>query len=364
MARFHELKVEEVHRETPDSIVVGFEVPGSLKDNFQFTQGQYLTLKMTLNGEEVRRSYSICSSPVDDELKVAAKKVEGGKMSTYLNEQLKKGDMVEVMEPMGNFFTYLDENNAKQYVAFAAGSGITPVISILKTVLHKEPKSSFTLFYGNRDSLSIIFKHRLEKLMDKYGDRLEVIHILSREEGGEPLQKGRIDESKARQLLDEYIEGEGEAEYFICGPEGMMNNVTAVLEERGIDKKQVHIELFTSPINSEADIEEKKKAREEQQEENDDGTAEVTVLLDDEENTFELDYHGDVILDAALEEDIDVPFSCKGAVCSTCKARLVEGKVEMDENHALTDEEVEEGFILTCQSHPRTSKVKVDYDDI
>ncbi len=365
MARMHELKVKDVHKETSDSIVVEFEVPEELKERFRFHQGQYVTLKKEIDGEEVRRNYSICSGPFEEDLRIACKKVEGGRMSGYLNEKLEPGERIEVMEPMGNFFTYLDEGNEKQYVAFAAGSGITPVISILKTVLHKEPRSCFLLFYGNKTSLDIIFKHELEKLTQKYGDRLEIHHVLSREEGEDELLSGRIDEDRARKLLDRHEDPQWDKEYFICGPEGMMNAVNSVLQERGVAEKRIHIELFTSPVESEADIEEKKEKRDESlSQASADEVAQVTVILDDEESSFQLEYDGDVILDAALEEDLDVPFSCKGAVCSTCRAKLVEGEVEMEANHALTDDEVEEGYILTCQSHPRTPKVVVDYDDI
>ncbi len=365
MARMHELKVKDLYKETEDSIVVEFEVPEDLKDRFQFYQGQYVTLKKTIDGEEVRRNYSICSSPFEANFRIACKKVEGGRMSAYLNERAEPGEVFEVMEPMGNFYTLLDEENQKQYVAFAAGSGITPVISILKTVLHKEPKSRFVLFYGNKTSLDIIFKHELEKLREKYGDRLAIHHVLSREEGPDELRSGRIDKETAKGLLDEEVDGSWPTEYFICGPEGMMNAVSGVLEERGVEESKIHIELFTSPITSEQDIEEKKKEKDERiAEKGESEVAQVTVILDDEESTFELDHDGDVILDAALEEDLDVPFSCKGAVCSTCRAKLVEGEVEMEQNHALSEDEVEEGYILTCQSHPRSSKVVVDYDDV
>lgn len=365
MARMHELEVKDVHKETQDSVVIEFHIPEALKEKFRFKQGQYVTLKKTLDGEEVRRNYSICSSPFEEDLRIACKKVEGGRMSSYLNEKVQPGDRFEVMEPMGNFYTELDESHQKQYVAFAAGSGITPVISILKTVLHKEPKSRFVLFYGNRTSLEIIFKHELEKLREKYGDRLETHHVLSRESGEDELRTGRIDGEKAEKLLDEGEDSSLPTEYFICGPEGMMNTINDLLKQRGVEEDRIHIELFTSPIQSEADIEEKKKEREERLAEKGEAeTAQVTVVIDDEESTFELDYDGDVILDAALEEDLDVPFSCKGAVCSTCRAKLVEGQVEMEANHALTDQEVEEGHILTCQSHPRTPKVVVDYDDV
>ncbi len=365
MVRMHELKVKDVRKETDDSIVVEFEVPEALKEKFRFHQGQYVTLKKEIGGEEIRRNYSICSSPYEEDLCIACKKVEGGRMSSYLNDKLEPGESFEVMEPMGNFYTLLDEANEKQYVAFAAGSGITPVISILKTVLHKEPKSRFVLFYGNRTSLDIIFGHELEKLREKYGDRLEIHHVLSREEGKDALRSGRIDEATAKGLLEEAVDRSLTTEYFICGPEGMMNAVSNVLEARGVPEDRIHIELFTSPVTSDADIEEKKEEKDERIAGKGEGEiSQVTVILDDEENSFELDHDGDVILDAALEEDLDVPFSCKGAVCSTCRAKLVEGEVEMEQNHALTDEEVEEGYILTCQSHPRSSKVVVDYDDV
>ena len=365
MPRMHELKVKDVHKETEDSIVVEFQIPDDLKDRFRFNQGQYLTLKKTIDGEEVRRNYSICSSPFESDLKIACKKVEGGRMSAYLNHRVEPGEHFEVMEPMGNFYTQLDEDNEKQYIAFAAGSGITPVMSIIKTVLHKEPKSRFVLFYGNKTRLDIIFGHELKKLREDHGDRLKVHHVLSREQGADSLRSGRIDESSARGLLDEAEDPVKSTEYFICGPEGMMNEVTKVLKERSVEEARIHIELFTSPISSDEDIEEKKQEKDERiAGKGEEQIAQVTVTLDDEESTFELDYDGDVILDAALEEDLDVPFSCKGAVCSTCRAKLIEGQVEMEQNHALTDDEVEEGFILTCQSHPRTKKVVVDYDDV
>lgn len=360
MARFHELKVIDIRQETEDAISIAFEVPDNLKEDFEFIHGQYITLKHTVNGEELRRSYSICSSPASDEpLRIAVKKVPQGRVSTFLNEKLKVGDSLEVMTPMGNFYTQLKKEHKKQYVAFAAGSGITPVISIIKTILHKEPDSNVILFYGNRTELSIIFKDELERLMNKYGERLKIYHILSREQLDNTLFSGRITADKVRMLLKEFADESRETEYFICGPEGMMREVTGELEERGVDKKHIHVELFTSPVESEDDVKKKK----EKKAPSSGGDSHVTIVLDGEETEIELSPDGDAILDAALEAGLDVPFACKGAVCCTCKAKLMEGEVDMDMNYALSDEEVEEGYILTCQSHPKTDKVVVDYDE-
>ncbi len=371
MIKFHELKVSDIVRETADSVTVELAVPEELKEEFRFTQGQYLTFRVQVNGEELRRNYSICSSPYEERLRVTSKKVRGGRVSGFLNEQLKVGDTLEVMPPMGEFYATLDPANEKEYVAFAGGSGITPVMSLIKTNLHVEPRSRFTLFYGNRDKDSIIFKEELDKLDEEYGDRLRIVHVLEEpEERLDPLFQGRLDKEKVATLLDTYVGGEPAKEYFICGPDGMKESVTTVLDERGVEKDRVHIELFTIPGADAVDEGETEQTvgggagQSGTQEGEDTGVSQVTVVIDDEEETFELDYEGDSILDAGLDEDLDLPFSCKGAVCATCKARLLEGQVEMDENHALPDEELDKGFILTCQSHPRTPKVKVDYDDI
>lgn len=357
MAHFHTLTIADVKRETADTVSIAFDIPENLKSDFKYIQGQYLTFKAQINGEEVRRSYSLCSSPsTDNELRVAIKKVPNGLFSTYANESLKTGDTLETMPPMGNFYTELKEGQSKRYVAFAAGSGITPVLSILKTSLTTETNSRFTLFYGNRNSDSIIFKNELSALAEKYADRLNVHHILSREEQSNSLLNGRIDAEKCKGLCESYKNVQSADEFFLCGPAEMIDNVTNTLSGLGVDKKHIHFELFNTPVMAEN---QPKRAASKSS----NGLSTVTVIMDGDETTFELSSNGDSVLDAALDAGVDVPFACKGAVCCTCKAKVKEGDVEMDMNYALEDEEVEEGFILTCQSHPKSATVIVDYDE-
>lgn len=355
MAKFHEISVKDVVQETPTSISVGLDIPESLREEFQYIQGQYITLKVEVNGEELRRSYSICSSPIEDGVfRIAVKKVDGGRVSTFL-QSIQPGHNLEVMPPMGNFYTMLDASNAKQYVAFAAGSGITPVISILKTVLHKEPRSKFILFYGNKSKLETIFRNELDHIHGKYPDRFLLYNIYTQENTGDPLLEGRMTTDKISTLVDEYVEPTIATEYFLCGPEEVIANASDVLKSKGIDKGNVHIELFTSPVEGAIKTDEPKPS-------GDSVSSHVTVIMDDEETEFELSSGGEVILDAALDAGVDVPFSCKGAVCCTCKAKVIEGSASMDMNYALSDGEVEDGFILTCQAHPTSEKLVVDYD--
>jgi ring-1,2-phenylacetyl-CoA epoxidase subunit PaaE len=358
MARFHSLIVQDIHQETADSIVVRFEVPSELREEFRFAHGQYVTLKLTVNGEELRRSYSICSSPLDEgTFSIAVKRVPNGRASTQLVEKLRAGMRIEVMTPMGNFTTALDPTRQRHFVAFAAGSGITPILSILKTVLRTETKSRFTLFYGNTDVDRIIFRSRLEELKAQHGDRIDVHHILTKGMDQDALFNGRITAEKARQLLARFVAPNSDAEFFICGPEQMMVNVSDALAAQGVDRKRIHIELFTTPVTAEA-----KQPSEAVGPAAFTGVAQVTVIMDGRETILAIPAKGDAILDAALEGGVDVPYACKGAVCCTCKARVVEGQVEMMMNYALTDEEVADGYVLTCQSHPRSAKVVVDYD--
>lgn len=358
MAKFHTLQVSSIDKETSDTIVVGFRIPPALKEEFKFIHGQYLTLKLKIAEEELRRSYSICSSPLEEgEIRIAVKKVPEGRASTHLVEKLKIGDNMEVMTPMGSFYTLCDPKNEKHYVAFAAGSGITPIISILKTVLRSEPKSRFTLFYGNTDIDRIIFRRKLDELKAHYGDRLGVHHILTKGLDEDMLFNGRITTEKAVKLMQRFLTDPLHKEFFICGPEQMMVNVSEALEKQGVDKKQIHIELFTTPVTQEA-----KKPPVEVGDGAFAGSAKVKVILDGREHMLDVQASGDAVLDVALDAGLDVPFACKGAVCCTCKARVVDGKVEMAMNYALTDEEVEDGFVLTCQSHPRSNTVTIDYD--
>jgi ring-1,2-phenylacetyl-CoA epoxidase subunit PaaE len=353
---FHPLRIRDVRKETPDCVSVAFEIPEELLHDFVFKQGQSLTMRTTINGEEVRRTYSICSSPLDNEWRVAIKKVAGGLFSGFANDQLKKGDTLEVMQPVGKFYTELHPTHHKHYVAFAAGSGITPILSLLKTTLATEPHSSFTLVYGNRNRQSIIFFEELESIKNKYMDRFNLVYVLSRERTDSALNFGRIDIEKLQQI-DKLADLNSADEFFICGPEEMIFAIKAFLEAKGIDKKKIHFELFTTPGQTQK-TETRSQAGE-------DGGAKsrITIKLDGRSFDFDLSLtSGTTILDAALKQGADLPFACKGGVCCTCKARLLEGEVEMDVHWGLEDEEVAEGYILTCQSHPKTEKVVVDFD--
>ena len=361
MARFHTLVVNSVHRETDDSIVIGFIIPPELRTDFHFIQGQYLTLKVKANGQELRRSYSICSSPLDpEEVRIAVKRVEGGRTSTELVGNLKTGMKLEVMTPMGSFHTLMDAGHSKHYVCFAGGSGITPILSIIKTVLRVEPRSRLTLFYGNTDENRIIFRNKLEELRTKHGDRLHVHHILTFGMDEDVLFNGLITVEKATLLTRRFVQDNADTEYFICGPEPMMVNVSESLDKLGVDKKRVHIELFTTPITS--DLKQEPEVVAPVTAAPLTGLSKVKIILDGRETEIEVGAKGDSILDTAEKAGLDVPYACKGAVCCTCKARITEGKVTMDMNYALTDEEVADGYVLTCQSHPITDRVVVDYD--
>lgn len=355
MLHFHLLQVKKVEKETDDCVVINFHIPNELKEVFLFKQGQNITVRKEINGVEVRRNYSICTSPLDAELKVAVKKTEGGLFSTYANEDLKSGDYLEVMPPTGNFYTELNPSQQKNYVAFAAGSGITPILSIIKTTLQVESKSSFTLVYGNRTKNNIIFKEDLDALKDKYMDRFRIYHVLSREITDAAINSGRLDREKCELFFTKLISIDNIDDFFICGPEAMIFCIKDYLEEKGVDKQRIHFELFTVPGEKQTTGENKTLEKEE-------GKAQVSVKLDGITFNFELEKDGESILDAALATGADLPYACKGGVCTTCKARLKEGKVEMDRNWGLDEEELAKGFILTCQSHPITAKVFVDYD--
>lgn len=352
---FHPLTIAEVRRETSDCVSVAFAVPASLKETFRYKQGQYITLRTHINGQEVRRSYSVCSSPLDDELRVAVKQVSHGLFSTYANTELKKGDILDVMPPMGKFFTELDPAQTRQYVGFAAGSGITPLLSIIKTTLRTEPASSFTLVYGNRNRHSIIFKEELEALKNLYMDRFRVMYILSREKTDAVINFGRIDGEKCAAICDKTIDINRTDAFFLCGPENMIFSVKEQLETLGADKKKIHFELFTTPGAQ-------KNTEQKTQHSPSEAKSKVTIKLDGVSFDFDLGFDGKAILDAALQHGADLPYACKGGVCCTCRAKLVEGEVDMDVNYGLEPDEIEQGFILTCQSHPRTEKVVVDFD--
>ncbi|NCI45334.1 1,2-phenylacetyl-CoA epoxidase subunit PaaE [Sediminibacterium soli] len=353
---FHPLVISDIRRETADCVSIAFAVPESLAETFRFIQGQYITLRTHLNGEEIRRSYSICSSPLDHELRVAVKKTEQGLFSGFANTQLKKSDALEAMPPIGKFFTELDPAQKKQYTGFVAGSGITPLLSIIKTTLRTEPLSSFTLVYGNRNRHSIIFREELEALKNQYMDRFRVIYILSREKTDAEINFGRIDGEKCCALCEKTIDADSTDAFFLCGPETMIFSVKEQLEKLGVEPAKIHFELFTTPGAK------KHTGQQQHTNEKTEAKSRITVKLDGISFDFDLGFNSEPILDAALKQGADLPYACKGGVCCTCRAKLLEGEVDMEVNYGLEQEEIEQGFILTCQSHPRTEKVVVDFD--
>lgn len=358
MSRFHKVKIKSIVRETPDCVSVALDVPADLRETFKFTQGQYLTFRREHNGEELRRSYSICSSPLDNEWRVAIKKVPEGRFSSLAVEQLRVGEELEVMPPMGHFYTALRPEHQKLYVLFAAGSGITPILSIVKTILLTEPGSQVYLIYGNRGRNSIIFKEEIEALKNRFLHRLSVYHILSREQGDTDLFFGRIDAPKVRRLLEKIVPAREIDEAFICGPEEMINDVKDVLAEAGVAPEKIHFEMFTSAAAGA-----RQAARQQQRPAGeDDKHSQVTVQLEGTKRVLEMSYYGDTILDALLETGADAPYSCKNGMCSTCRCRVTEGTVEMDVNYSLSDTEVAKGYVLSCQARPTSEKVVVDFD--
>ena len=374
---FHQLAIKEVRKETADCVSVAFIIPENLKETFAFQPGQNITIRTTINNEDIRRSYSICSAPHENELRVAIKKVGGGLFSSFANSSLQAGILLEVLPPTGNFNTKPDALQTKQYLAFAAGSGITPVISIIKTILQTEPHSSFTLVYGNRSRSSIIFFEELEGLKNKFLQRFNFINILSREKTDASISFGRITADKLK-VLSKLIQYAAMDEIFICGPEEMIFCVKDFLEQQGIEKKKIHFELFTVPGQKKSGVRSRElgvgsrelgvRSRELGVGSRELGVesgpkSKITVKLDGRSFDFNLPFNSNInILDAALKQGADLPFACKGGVCCTCKARLLEGEVEMDVHWGLEQEEIEKGYILTCQSHPKTERVSIDFD--
>lgn len=355
--QFHSLTIRSIQAETNDCISLTLEVPMALRDQFQYLPGQYLTFRAGIEGEEVRRSYSLCSAPHENRLTVAIKKIKNGKFSNYAHQQLKPGDRIDVMSPMGHFHPQLQSSNHKHYLAIAAGSGITPVLSILKAVLQAEPDSRFTLVYGNRDRQSIIFFEELEGWKNKHLGRLQLIHVLSRERTDSTLHEGRIDADKLQQL-SALIDYSSVHECFLCGPEAMIETARETLPNLGIDSNNIHFELFTTAAaqaqqrKSNVDIEISGGPQ-----------STVTLRVDGRSVGVNIPQNGSqTILDAALHQGADLPYACKGGMCCTCKAKLLEGEVKMEVRWGLEDEEVAQGFILTCQAIPTTPKLVVDFD--
>lgn len=353
MARFHPLKVTEVRKTIRDAVVVSLEPANT--DDFDFIQGQYLTFRQDIEGTEIRRSYSICAGKDDGILQVGIKKVDGGAFSTWANENLAAGMTLEAMPPMGSFHTAIDPKQAKSYLGFAGGSGITPVLSILKTTLMREPDSRFTLVYANRGVNTIMFREELEDLKNNHMGRLNVIHILESDAQDIDLFTGRVDEAKCAALFEHWIDIASVDTAFICGPEPMMLGIAKALKENGLTDAQIKFELFASSqpgrLKRKASAATDAVAK----------LAEAVVIIDGSPRTVTMG-KDQTVLEAALAGGLDAPFACKAGVCSTCKCKVLEGEVEMVANHALEDYEVEQGFILSCQSFALTDKVVVDYD--
>ena len=356
MSKFHRLKIKDIYKETDDCSVVSFEVPAVLSEEFKYRQGQHLTLKADINGEDTRRSYSLCSSPLDDEWKVAVKLIPGGKFSTYVNDSLQTGDMLEVMAPSGTFGVEAQPEIEKNYLFFAAGSGITPMLSMIKTHLAKEPNATCKLFYVNKTAKSIIFKEELEQLRNTYFGRLEIYYFLTKEKRDIDLFNGRFDSDKMNVLTSTFIDIPDTSEVFLCGPEDMVNFVSEYLIQAGLPQNLVHFELFVSGLS-----EEDKQRVERLAQQNVEGV-EVTIVDGGKEFQFTMTKDYDNILDAALAAGADLPFACKGGVCSTCKCEVLEGSVEMKVNYALDEGEVAQNLVLSCQSVPTSDTVKVDFD--
>lgn len=358
MARFHPLKVTEIRRETRDAVVVTLAPRDEDRPFFDFKQGQYLTFRRDFDGEELRRSYSICAGLDDGCLKVGIKRVDGGAFSTWANENLAPGDEIEAMPPMGRFHTDLDPTAARQYLGFAGGSGITPVLSIIRTVLAREPKSQFTLVYANRQISSIMFREELEDLKNAYLGRFSVIHVLEQEGQEIDLFTGRIDAEKMEGLFAHWLDASAIDTAFICGPEPMMLAIAAALRAHGMGDDQIKFELFASSQPGRA------KARAVSQASVTPGAGvKATVTLDGATRSFEMARDGQSILEAVIAAKMDAPYSCKAGVCSTCRCKVLEGEVEMAVNHALEDYEVRAGYVLSCQSHPVSDVVVVTYDE-
>ena len=350
MSTFYKLNIKEVKRETPSAVSIVFNVPNELKSIYQFIAGQYINLKLTLDGKEIRRAYSICSSPNSNELRIAIKSVNNGYFSKFANENLKTGDILEVGHPEGKFTFEPNDERQKNYAAFVAGSGITPVMSILQSVLENEPNSSFILLYGNKTPEETIFYNQLHELQLKYVGRFFIHYVFSQTKVENELF-GRIDKSNINFVLNNKHKEKEFDKFYLCGPEEMINLATTVLKEQNVADKNIKFELFSTSVteNTEASSH--------------DGHTKITVLVDDEETTFEMSQK-QTLLEAALKQGIDAPYSCQGGICSSCLARISKGSAEMKKNSILTDKEVADGLILTCQAHTTSSEIFVDFDDV
>lgn len=352
MSQFHKLQIKDIHRETDKAITISFTVPENLKKEFSFKAGQYITLKSIINGHEVRRDYSLCSSPKSGDLKVAVKEVKDGTFSSYANRVLKVGDSLEVAPPKGRFIFEPNDSKTKNIALFAAGSGITPILSIIKCALEEEIHSKVILVYGNKTTQDTMFLNELLELQHQYSNRFSIQFVFSQADE-EHAVFGRIEKSTVNFVMKNKYKHIDVDAYYICGPEEMIHTVKDVLTEHGIASDRIHFELFKAAKQTDDSIVESVQS----------GKTKVTIMLDDEKFTFEMTA-AQSVLEAALDANLDAPYSCQGGICSSCLARLKEGEVKMRQNNILTDSEVAEGLILTCQSHPLTPTIYVDYDDI
>ena len=356
MADFYTITVKDIYKETDDTSVVTFDIPDLLREDFRFRQGQHLTLKAQIDGEDIRRSYSLCAAPDDGVWQVAVKQIPGGKFSTYINTKIAAGDTLDIMAPSGTFGVDAEKDIAKNYLFFAAGSGITPILSMIKAHLKVEPDSTCKLFYVNKTAKSIIFKEELEQLRNTYFGRLEIYYFLTKERRDIELFNGRFDDEKMEVLTKTFIDIPDTNEVFLCGPEQMVKYVSDYLVKSGLPKELIHFELFVTGL-SEEDI-----ARQERlSKQNVEGT-QVTIVDGGKEFLFTMTKAYDNILDAALGAGADLPFACKGGVCSTCKCEVMEGSVEMKINYALDEKEVSQNLVLSCQAVPTSDRVVVNFD--
>ena len=355
MSNFHPLKISGLHRDTRDAVLITFDIPAALASEFIYQPGQHLTLRAHIQGEEVRRSYSICSAVQDDELRIAIKKVSDGVFSTWATSSLEVGSVIDVMPPMGNFHLPFEAASQRRYLAVAAGSGITPIFSIIKSTLLAEPQSSFALVYGNRASSTVMLRDDIANLKDQFLDRLSVIHVLSREKQDIDLFNGRIDAEKFSQLAAHWISLADIDHAFICGPQTMMMQVSECLKSFGMPSDHIHMELFGvagTQITRKRSVGQSVSA----------DVCEVTVIVDGNHQSFTMRRDQQSVLDAGLEQGIDLRYACKGGICASCRCKLIEGQVDMDANYALEDYEVARGFVLSCQAFPMTEKLVLDFD--
>jgi ring-1,2-phenylacetyl-CoA epoxidase subunit PaaE len=354
---FHPLRVQRIARDTDDALVLSFALPEALREQFRFQQGQYLTLRHEVGGQDLRRSYSICAGVDDDELRVGVRKVAGGAFSTWVHEQLREGDEIQVFPPQGRFFVPLDAQAARHYVGIAAGSGITPILSIMKTVLAREPRARFTLIYGNRRPASAMFREDIEDLKNRYLSRVALHHVFSREQVDAPLMAGRIDGAKIADFLAGPLPVAGIDEVFICGPFEMNEQAEAALLAAGLPPERIHVERFGTP-----EMQTGRPAPHEMHAE-DAESAKLLVIRDGISREIEVRKSDPSLLDAAARAGMDVPYSCKSGVCSTCRCKLLQGEVRMDKNFALEKHELAAGFILSCQAHALTPRVVISFDE-